>query len=568
METLDSRVRNVLNLVNRVAPLNIAENAEEQTRNTPETASTLRRLASEAIVLCKNDGNVLPLSRSKSTAIIGPNAKVAVYCGGGSAKLRPYYKITPFEAFSLRCADLKYALGCVAHKKTPLLSSSSLTPDGLEKGVQIRVYNEPPEKTNRLPVETIVLDSSDCFLDGWRNPHIQGNLYWMEMEAIVVSEIDGEYEFSLSVNGTAKLFVDGIEIIDNTTNQRPGDSFFGAGTAEELGFVPAKKEQILRVLVKFGTAPTSDRNAGSSQQGAGGLRVGCIRKTEPISLLREAVEVAKSVDQVVLCIGTSDEWESEGYDREDMELPPGTNDLVYAVCKANETVVVVNQSGTPVSMPWVCDTPAILQAWFGGNETGNAIADVVFGNVNPSGKMPLTWPRRVEDNPAYFNSKSDNGKIHYGEDVYIGYRFYEKTGTEVLFPFGHGLSYSSFELKNLTVKIDDADEEIEISVSVRNTGSVAGAEVIQVYVTEETPTVQRPLQELKGFSKVNLQPSETKEVAITIPAKYATSYWYEEVDKWVMEKGNYIINVRTSSASMQSLTQSFKISRTAFWKGL
>ncbi len=254
--------------------------------------------------------------------------------------------------------------------------------------MEARVYLEPPEKVGREPIQTMVLNNTDCFLDGWNHPKITSTLYWMEVEGIVLAEADGEYLCSLAVNGTAKLYVDGRQVVDNTENQRRGDSFFGLGTEEVIGTFAVEKGREYRVLVKYGTAPTSSMSATSPQHGAGGLRIGFTRKTQPQELLDEAVALAKRVDQVVLCIGLNYEWESEGSDRVDMALPPGTDELVAAVCGANRNVVVVNQSGTPVAMPWIAQAPAVLQAWFGGNETGRTIAGVVFGDVSPSGKMP------------------------------------------------------------------------------------------------------------------------------------------------------------------------------------
>jgi beta-glucosidase len=546
--------------------LDIPERAKEETVDTIETKNILRQVGAEGIVLCKNENKVLPFSKSKATAVIGPNAKFAAYSGGGSAKLAPYYAVTPYDGLSSQCESIQYGLGCIGYKKIPLLSSISRSPDGMSPGVEARIYLEPPETTNRKPIETMLLDNTDCFLDGWSHPMVNSALYWMEVEGIVTAEADGEYIFSLAVNGTAKLYVDGEEVVDNTTNQRPGDSFFGMGTAEEIGTVEVRRGQHYNVLVRYGTAPTSERFASSTQHGAGGLRIGCTRKTKPQELLAEAVALAKTVEQVVLCVGLNYEWESEGSDRSVIDLPPGTDELIAAVYKANKNIVVVNQSGTPVAMPWIDQVPAVLQAWFGGNETGNTIADVVFGDVNPSGKMPLSWPRRTEDNPAFLNYRSEKGKVQYGEGVYVGYRFYEMTKKDVLFPFGHGLSYSTFELDGLCLH-DDGQDTLTFSVVVRNTGSVAGAEVVQLYVTQLSPAIQRPPQELKGFKKVHLNPGMSSVVEIQVSKKYACSYWDEEVRSFVMEEGMYHAKLGTSSVG-EKLRTAFVVDKTVWWKGL
>ena len=217
------------------------------------------------------------------------------------------------------------------------------------------------------------------------------------------------------------------------------------------------------------------------------------------------------------------DWEGEGADRANMDLPGYLNKLISTVATSNPNTVVVMQSGSPVAMPWLSAVPGLLQAWYGGNETGNAIADVLFGQTNPSGKLPLTFPLRNEDNPAFLNYRSEGGRTLYGEDIYIGYRFYEMTGRDVLFPFGHGLSYSVFGFNDLSV-VEDAGE-VSVSLKVRNHGKVAGAEVVQVYVTQRAPSIRRPKKELKGFQKVHLEAGEEKSITIKLLVKHAAAFW-------------------------------------------
>ena len=250
-----------------------------------------------------------------------------------------------------------------------------------------------------------------------------------------------------------------------------------------------------------------------------------------------------------------------------MDLPGRTDDLISAVAEANPNTVVVLQSGTPVTMPWIDKISGLVHAWYGGNETGNAIADVLFGDVNPSGKLPLSFPLHVEDNPTFLNYRSERGRVLYGEDIYIGYRFYEATRRAVLFPFGHGLSYTTFDLSQLSVSVSADGEVLEVKLSVRNTGEIDGSEVIQVYVKQRNPSIKRPLKELKGFQKVNIAAGQAKDVTIAIERRYATSFWDEERDSWVSERDTYDILAGTSSADM-ALTASFKIEETTWWLGL
>lgn len=250
-----------------------------------------------------------------------------------------------------------------------------------------------------------------------------------------------------------------------------------------------------------------------------------------------------------------------------MDLPAGTDALISAVTAANPKTVVVMQSGTPVTMaPWISKTPALLHAWYGGNETGNAIADVLFGDVNPSGKLPLSFPVRNEDNPAFLNYRSEKGRTVYGEDVYVGYRFYEKTKKDVSFPFGHGLSFTEFEMSSLHVT-DKGDGDLVVEADVANKGKVEGAQVVQVYVSQMNPSIGRPVKELKGFTKVALNAGEKKKVEVKISKKYAASFWDEVRDAWVMEKDRYEVLVGDSSSNTP-LKGEFTVDKTSWWNGL
>ncbi|KAI2462977.1 beta-glucosidase [Annulohypoxylon bovei var. microspora] len=568
---LDQRVRAILKTIDRVAPLKLEENTAEGTINTPETAQKLLDVASSAIVLLKNERNLLPLDKGKTTAIIGPNAKFAAYSGGGSASLRPYYVVTPFEGVQTHAQPLKYALGATAYKKLPMLTSITIAPDG-SPGMEMRIYVEPHSVKDRVPIEQFNIENSSCFLNDYKHPDIPSNLFYVEVEGTVTPAIDAEYLFSLTVNGSGRLYVDGEEVVDNETTQRSGDSFFGSGTAEEIGSKRLVRGQKYNVLVQFGTAPTSKiAKGGATQMGVGGLQIGGCAKTDPNVLLDEAVAVAKSVDQVILCIGLNSEWESEGWDRANMDLPPGSDALVEAIVAANPNVVVVNQSGTPVTMPWVDKVPAIIHAWYGGNETGNAIANILFGVTNPSGKLPLSWPVRLEDNPAFINMRVDGGKVLYGEGVHVGYRWYEKIKRDPLFAFGYGLSYTQFKLENLVISSFPEDQTdsatIKIAVDVTNVGSRDGSEVVQVYVAHQTTTLQRPLKELKGFSKVHVPKGETKPVKVQLDKKYACSFWDESLGSWVMEQGVYQVLVGNSSQGTP-LEGQFEVQQTQLWNGL
>jgi beta-glucosidase len=252
-----------------------------------------------------------------------------------------------------------------------------------------------------------------------------------------------------------------------------------------------------------------------------------------------------------------------------MELPSHMDALITAVAVANPNTVVVMQSGTPVAMPWVDEAGAIVQAWYGGNETGNAIADVLFGDANPSGKLSLSFPKKLSDNPAFLNFKAEGGRTLYGEDVYVGYRYYEFAERDVLFPFGHGLSYTTFSFSKLEVK--QAEDKIVVSVTVANTGGVKGQEVVQVYVAPpRKQAVNRPRKELKGFTKVEIEPGQSERPVVEIETKYAASYWDEFRDQWCVEAGEYEIVVGDSSEVKEgkTLRGKFTVEKTFWWSGL
>ena len=562
---IDERVREVLKLVKKTEALGIPENAPETTVDTPETSAFLRSLSADGLVLLKNSNNVLPLDKNKTTAVIGPNAAYATYCGGGSASLLPYYAISPLEGIRKQLPDAKYALGAPAWKALPLMTRMTRTKEG-ENGLTMSVFLEPPSVTGRKAIDEVYVNKSDILLVDYKHSLIKSSLYWVELNGTFTPEQTTEYDFSMSCAGTGKIFVNGEMVVDNETVQRPGTSFFGAGTAEEVGRLSLEKGKTYDIKVTFGTFPTMTfTSPGTTGFGAGGLRVGLERKAEFKTELEIAVKLAKEVDQVVLCAGLNSEWESEGYDRDHMDLPPGSDDLIKAIIAANPNTAIVIQSGTPVTLPWIKDAPAVVQAWYGGNETGNAIADVVFGNTNPSGKLSLSFPVRNEDNPAFLNYKSERNRAVYGEDVYIGYRFYEKTNKEVTFPFGHGLSYTTFDIKDLSIHDDDVD--VVVSATVTNTGKLDGAQVVQVYISQHNPSLNRPKKELKGFSKVFVRAGESEKVQIVISKKYATSFWDEARDAWVMEKDVFDVLVGDSSANTPLKAQ-ITVKRNKWWRGL
>ncbi|TVY45305.1 putative beta-glucosidase I, partial [Lachnellula occidentalis] len=577
LEVLDDRARAMLKLVNRCAASGVKERAEEIEINTPETSSLLRKLATDSTVLLKNDNNVLPLSKSKTIVVIGPNAKVSTFCGGGSSALAPYYAITPYDGIVSKtsCKEVPFTVGAYSHKELPLLGPSLRTADR-QIGVSFSAYLEPPTVSNsRERVDYKIVKKTDMFMFDYVCPKDTKGIWYATIEGYLTPDMDGEFELGLCVYGTAVLFVDGTLIIDNKSRQRQGTVFFGNGTLEEIGVISVKKGQTYYLKVEYASAATNKLGGGGVVRfGGGGVRIGGAYKIDPMEEINRAVELAKNADQVVVCAGLNADWEGEGNDRQDMLLPGYLDLLISRVAKSNPNTAVVLQAGSPVEMSWIDDVSSVVQAWYGGNECGNAIADVLFGDVNPSGKLSLSFPRRVKDNPTYLNYRSERGRTLYGEDIYVGYRYYEAVDQKVLFPFGHGLSYTTFSFSDLHITNDPATGVLQVSCSIKNTGSVPGAEVAQVYITQRNPSIRRPIKELVGFNKVFLQPGEERVVTIKMETKYAASFWDEGRNKWIVEKDKYDLLVGNSSAlAVDSgdgtvLKGDFEVNETWWWKGL
>ena len=267
--------------------------------------------------------------------------------------------------------------------------------------------------------------------------------------------------------------------------------------------------------------------------------------------LAEAVAAAKAAKAVVVFAGLPDSYESEGYDRKHMRMPECQNRLIEAVAAANPNTAVVLHNGSPVEMPWIGKVRAVLEAYLGGQAVGEAAVRVLFGDVNPSGHLPETFPVKLEDNPSFLFYGGEGNRTEYREGVFVGYRYYDKKKAEVLFPFGHGLSYTSFAFSNLRLgaeKIRDTDT-LTVTATVTNTGTRPGKAVAQLYVGDPESTPIRPVRELKGFEKVELQPGESRDVSFTL-GKRAFAYWNGEIRDWHVETGEFTVEIGDSSRNL------------------
>lgn len=278
-------------------------------------------------------------------------------------------------------------------------------------------------------------------------------------------------------------------------------------------------------------------------------------------LINSAVDAAKNSDIAIIFAGTSNGYESEGFDRDSLNLPGDQDNLITSVSKANKNVIVVVTSGSPVTMNnWVNNVKGIMESWFAGEEIGNAIADVLLGNVNPSGKLPVTFPKSWKDCSAFGSYKSQDSVTNYSDGIFVGYRYFDKDNIEPLFPFGYGLSYTNFEYNNLKLeKSSSNNPEWKFAFDLKNTGKREGSEVVQLYIRDIKSSLPRPEKELKNFKRVTLKPGEIKKVEFTVnendlsfydPAKYG----------WTVEPGEFQVLLGSSSRDIK-LKHSFELKK-------
>jgi len=350
------------------------------------------------------------------------------------------------------------------------------------------------------------------------------------MEGFFTPKESGIHELSLEGVGWCKLYLDNEMIVDHSDDADMGKQVIAEVELKGGKAYPIKVEYYWKGNPRW-------RSVALGHQ-----------PPQPLDLIAEAVKLAKKADVVVLVASLNGQWETEGADRVDMKLPGAQDELIRQVAKANKNTIVVLNVGSPVEMPWIDKVPAVLQLWYDSQEQGNALADILFGDENPSGKLPTTFPVRLEDNPAYINYPGENGKVRYGEGIFVGYRYYDKKNIAPLFPFGHGLSYTKFKYSNLKLSADSItpNDTLKVKVDVTNTGKVAGKEIVQLYVRDVKSTFGRPDKELKGFEKIELKPKQTKTVTFTLDRE---AFWYFDTLKnaWSTESGEFEILVGGSS---------------------
>jgi beta-glucosidase len=537
---LDAAVRRLLEATVRAGAFEHPEEAVEESIDRPEHRQLAREAAGEAIVLLKNESDLLPLDRGRirRLAVIGPSADAANVLGGGSAGVTPHYTVTPLEGIRAACGDeaaVHYERGCTNHRILPRLDGK-LVPAGFEAE-----YFDNPELVGD-PVLTKRSRYIDFTWFGRIESGVDSEIVAVRFSGKFSPPESGAYTLGLTSAGRSRLRADGIELVDNWTRQTPGDSYFGAGSVEVTAQLEMRAGEEREIQIDF--CRTNPAIAG--------VKAGALLPV-PEDLMERATAAAGEADAAVVVVGLDDQWETEGRDRVDMELPGRQAELIERVASVNRNTVVVVNAGSPVTMDWVDRVPAVLDVWYPGQELGNALADVLFGDVNPSGKLPTTFPKRIEDNPAYLNYPGENGEVLYGEGIFVGYRYYDRKRIEPRFAFGHGLSYTRFEYGELRLGRErvGADDELEVSVEVTNAGKRAGSEVVQLYLCDLECSLARPDQELRGFEKVVLEPGETKTARFTLDRR-ALSFYDPAQEGWVAEPGEFEVRVGSSSRDIRA----------------
>jgi len=542
---LDAAVFRLLSGLDRIGVLDVPEPAMDLKAPGTESLDLLRQAAAESMVLLSNDG-VLPLSLTSLAriAVIGPHAIAPSAMGGGSAQVTPYRMTTPLEALSAHCGtdvEVVFERGCEVSSAPVVVGEAVLrAPDGFRGERFAGSEFEGPS------VETLEMSSLRMVSFGSLAPETVAGDWSMRVAGTVIADESGMFQLALAQAGLARLFVNGELVLDGFTNPPPpgGSDFFGQVSQDLVVDVMFEQGDPVELVVEFA------RIGG----GLSGFRVG-FRTADQDALLERAIDAASGADVAIVCIGTTGETESEGRDRKDLDLPGRQEELIRRVAAANARTVVVVNAGAPIAMPWADDVASVLQCWFGGQEMGGALADVLVGVAEPGGRLPTTIPIRLEHSPSFANFPGENGELRYGEGVFMGYRGYEHSDRSPRFPFGHGLSYTTCEIGEPTLSADALAPGalITVSVPVVNTGGRGGSEVVQAYVAPESSRLARPRKELKAFAKVWLEPGEAKTVDLVLDAR-SFAYWDPGQDDWeeIKSMSPDMFNVLTSGAERRT----------------
>ncbi|WP_263368230.1 beta-glucosidase [Edaphobacter bradus] len=546
--TIDEKVRRILLTAARFGWLDRDQRDSTISAYDAKNEAVALQSARESMVLLKNEGGVLPLdkARTKSVLVVGPDAYPGVPVGGGSAGVRPFHTVSLLEGLGAQMGSsgaVYYERGVPTLMQLVRETEFTTEPSGGQPGVKLEVFGNrdfsgaPLASTIVRSIDGMAfneesLSASPALAELRRNQRADGSgriiadvaRRWTGYYVVPAA---GRYLMALQGGGEgspSRAFVDDKLVMDDWTLVRA----IQPHVTMELTAGPHK------IVVE----DTQRSLAG------GRTKLGIVAEEKVVSA--KVKEMAAKADAVIVSVGYDSDSESEGGDRT-FELPFGQAELIGAMAAANKkTIVAVTSGGNVASAEWIDKVPAYIEAWYGGQEGGKALAEVLFGEVNPSGKLPATFEAKAEDNPTFANyyPQGDSIKVDYKEGIFVGYRGYEHNHVKPLYPFGYGLSYTTFKFSKLAVAADGA--KATVSFDVTNTGKRAGAEVAEVYVSDDHAKVTRPAKELRGFEKVTLAPGETKHVSVALDDR-AFAYYDVDAKTWKIEPGRFGILVGDSS---------------------
>jgi beta-glucosidase len=537
---IDAKVVRLLRLAGRVGVLDGV--APPPGPDAPDIPAQLRATAAAGFVLVRNEGPLLPLERTqlRSVAVIGPNAAVARTLGGGSATVFPPYTVSPLEG--LRAAlgpsvEVSSAPGVRTLSRLPAASPDLVSdPDSGRPGVGVRLLDAAGEV---LATEHRS-GGQLTWMAGFGEDVPRERVAAIEVSARLVARVAGEHQIGVGGVGRHLLLAGDQELLRADLEIAPD------ADPIELLVVPPQATTTV-ALDAGGRLDLVLRHDVDPDVSPVGFRLGIAEPAPPEDeLLEQAVALAREADVAVVVVGTTEEVESEGFDRESLALPGRQDELVRGVAAANPRTVVVVNAGAPVLMPWRDEVPATLLVWFPGQECGNALADVLLGDTEPGGRLPTTWPAG-EDDPLPTTRPTD-GALHYAEGLHIGHRAYDRAGAQPAYWFGHGLGYTTFQAVALQATATvTAGEGAVVRVRVRNTGARAGRAVVQLYLSRPGSGVERPARWLAGFAAVDAPAGEEREVELEIAGR-AFAHWDAERSGWAVEAGAFALEAGWSSA--------------------
>lgn len=530
----------ILRLMARLGRLNTAQIAPERADDVPAHRALIRKLGAEGAVLLKNDANLLPLSlqAGHAVAVIGKAAVVPQIMGGGSATVNAHYRVAPLDALRAQCpgVTLTHHIGADIHRFVPVVNVPN----------RVEFFNSPDFSGPVVHTQT-THNSEHIWIDAL-DAAVHRGAFSARVSLQFVAEQAGDYQFSLISAGVSRAFINGALAVDAWTGWSRGDTYFTSGCNEVVHTRALQAGEVCDITIEYSaTTPVPVEFFA--------LRFGAHRVLAEADI-EGAVAAARAADVAIVFAGLNAEWDNEGLDRPNITLPHRQNELIARVAAANARTVVVLQTGSPVELPWLDNVGAVLQAWYPGQECGNAIADVLLGQAEPGGRLPQTWPVQLQSSPALGGAlqyPGVDGHVRYDEGVFIGYRHYEQQGIAPRFAFGHGLSYTQFALVGMQLSAATLQPggSVTVDVEVRNTGARAGQAVVQVYVADAQASVARPVRELKGFGKLLLAPGASATVSVVLDMR-SLAFYDEAASAWLAEAGEFTVSAGFSQGDLRA----------------